>query len=121
MRRRAFLTACAMIAGISGVRAVSEVWSATTPRLYARSRLVDIHGEPVRTRRLASRANYVFNYPFTATPCFLLDLGKPVNASPLLSQADGATYAWSGGVGPAHSVVAYSAICAHKLAYPTRE
>ena len=110
-----------MIAGISGVRAVSEVWSATTPRLYARSRLVDIHGEPVRTRRLASRANYVFNYPFTATPCFLLDLGKPVNASPLLSQADGATYAWSGGVGPAHSVVAYSAICAHKLAYPTRE
>ena len=27
----------------------------------------------------------------------------------------------TGGVGPGHSLVSYSAICAHKLAYPTRE
>jgi len=36
-------------------------------------------------------------------------------------RANGAQYAWTGGVGRSHSVVAYSAICAHKLAYPTRE
>ena len=36
-------------------------------------------------------------------------------------RADGASYAWTGGVGPAQSVVSYSAICAHKLAYPTRD
>src|SRR5262249_42061146 len=28
---------------------------------------------------------------------------------------------WEGGVGPRRSIVAYSAICAHKLAYPARE
>ena len=28
---------------------------------------------------------------------------------------------WPGGVGPHRSVVAYSAICAHQLVYPTRE
>ena len=31
------------------------------------------------------------------------------------------TYAWDGGVGPGRTVVAFSAICAHKLAYPTRD
>src|SRR6185436_1402830 len=28
---------------------------------------------------------------------------------------------WPGGVGPRGSIVAYSAICAHKLTYPTRD
>src|SRR5436190_1752737 len=32
-----------------------------------------------------------------------------------------AAYAWPGGVGPHRSVVAYSAICAHQLVYPTKE
>ncbi|MDT4870418.1 soxL2: Rieske iron-sulfur protein SoxL2 [compost metagenome] len=31
------------------------------------------------------------------------------------------TYQWPGGVGPARSLVAFSAICAHKLVYPTRD
>jgi Rieske Fe-S protein len=30
-------------------------------------------------------------------------------------------YQWKGGVGAERSVVAYSAICAHRLAYPTRD
>ena len=34
---------------------------------------------------------------------------------------DGSRYDWQGGVGPDRSLVAFSAICAHKLAYPTRE
>ena len=70
---------------------------------------------------LVPRTNYVFNYPYAGTPCFLLDLGRPVVAARELLRADGSAYAWSGGVGPSRSIVAYSAICAHKLAYPTRE
>jgi Rieske Fe-S protein len=71
---------------------------------------------------LAARTNYVFQYPFASTPCFLLNLGRPLAAADnKLLRADGAPYAWSGGVGRQRSIVAYSAICAHKLAYPTRE
>ena len=89
--------------------------------LYGRSQLVDVHGAPIRARRLAPSTNYVFNYPYAGTPCFLLDLGRPVAARRRVQRADGASYAWTGGVGPAHAVVSYSAICAHKLAYPTRD
>ena len=45
----------------------------------------------------------------------------PLPSPATLRREDGATYAWNGGVGPARAVVAFSAICAHKLAYPTRD
>ena len=38
-----------------------------------------------------------------------------------LKTAENQAYEWKGGIGPARSVVAYSAICAHKLSYPTRD
>ena len=120
MERRQFLSACAALAG-SGIAVASADWAAAPPRLYSRSRLIDTFGEPVKSSRLAARTNYVFNYPFASTPCFLLDLGRPVAGAGGLLRANGAQYAWSGGVGRARSIVAYSAICAHKLAYPTRE
>ena len=121
MERRRFVTGCAAVATVAGLSASARAWAAATPRFYSRARLVDIHGDPLKARQLASRTNYVFSYPFAATPCFLLDLGRPVAAAASLLRADGATYAWSGGVGARHSVVAFSAICAHKLAYPTRD
>jgi Rieske Fe-S protein len=103
------------------MRGVASAWAAASPRLYARAQLVDLHGAPIKVRQLAPRTNYVFSYPYAATPCFLLDLGRPVSGADHLLRADGSDYAWSGGVGPRRSVVAFSAICAHKLAYPTRE
>lgn len=121
MQRRQFLNACAVLAGATGVGAASAEWTATAPRLYARTRLVDQHGDPIKVAALATRTNYVFQYPFAGTPCFLLDLGRPLAGADKLLRADGAPYAWTGGVGRQRSVVAYSAICAHKLAYPTRE
>ena len=105
----------------AGIARFAAAWAADSPRLYERTRLIDAHGEPIKVRRLAARTNYVFNYPYAATPCFLLDLGRPVAAADRLLREDGAAYTWSGGVGAGHSVVAFSAICAHKLAYPTRE
>jgi arsenite oxidase small subunit len=121
MERRHFLTACAAIAGAVHIGTSSETRAATAPHLYARSLLVDVHGDPIKAARLSARTNYVFNYPFGGTPCFLLDLGRSVGAKDDLLRADGAAYAWTGGVGRTRSIVAYSAICAHKLAYPTRE
>ena len=105
----------------AGIAGLASAWSANSPRLYERTRLVDAHGEPIKVRRLAAQTNYVFNYPYAATPCFLLDLGHSVAGADALLRSDGATYAWSGGVGERRSIVAYSAICAHKLAYPARE
>src|ERR1700693_3473424 len=121
MTRRQFLSACAAIAGASGVGAMNGEWMSATPRLYPRSRLIDHFGEPIKVAGLAARTNYVFQYPFAGTPCFLLNLGRPLAGADKLLRADGAPYAWSGGVGRQRSIVAYSAICAHKLAYPTRE
>jgi len=121
VERRRFLSACAAVAGASQVAALANAWAAAAPQRYSRTRLIDIHGDPIVVARLAPRTNYVFNYPYAGTPCFLLNLGRPVAAAQKLLRADGSAYSWSGGVGPAQSIVAYSAICAHKLAYPTRE
>jgi Rieske Fe-S protein len=118
MDRRDFLRFCAAAGAASEVPAIA---ANGTPRLYARARLVDEDGAPLRANRIPANRNLVFNYPYAATPCFLLNLGRPVPAPARLKTADQTPYEWSGGVGPARSIVAYSAICAHKLSYPTRE
>jgi Rieske Fe-S protein len=100
---------------------VAAVWADETPRLYQRTLLVDPKGYPVRARALAAETNYLFHYPYAATPCFLLNLDRSVIVPARLRRKDGATYAWQGGVGPARAIVGFSAICAHKLAYPTKE
>jgi len=92
-----------------------------SPRFYSRARLVDPAGRPLSARSLAANRNFIFHYPFAGTPCFLLNLGKPTKASAQLKTANKQTYEWPGGVGANHSIVAYSAICAHRLTYPTRE
>jgi arsenite oxidase small subunit len=121
MQRRDFLAGCGLAIGAASLGAMRDALGSATPHVYARSLLVDVHGEPLKTKELVANTNYVFQYPFAATPCFLLDLGHPASGVPALRRADGDTYRWDGGAGPAHSIVAFSAICAHKLAYPTRE
>ena len=121
MRRREFLNACAAVAGAAQVGAAARSWAATPPRLYSRALLVDVNSDPIKAARIAARTNYVFNYPFGGTPCFLLNLGRAVSTKAELRLADGTAYAWTGGVGKGRAIVAYSAICAHRLAYPARE
>jgi Rieske Fe-S protein len=121
MKRRSFMGSCAAIGGAASLGCMSAAFADTPPRLYARARLVDAQGRPIRSRALAAETNYVFHYPYASTPCFLLRLPAAAARAVNLKREDGASYAWSGGVGPERNVVAFSAICAHKLAYPTRD
>lgn len=121
MKRRDFLGSCTLLSGIAALARADERSESAQVRRYTRSLLVDIHGKPIRPAAIADETNYVFQYPYAATPCFLLRLATPVAAVPALRREHGEAYAAPGGVGPAHNVVAYSAICAHKLAYPTRD
>jgi arsenite oxidase small subunit len=122
MDRRSFLESCsAGAACVSAAAATFPSWAGSaTPKEYARAVLVNERGDPLRAAELKPLANYVFHYPFQATPVFLLDLGKPVAPQSLSTKSRDA-YAWPGGVGRNRSIVAFSAICAHQLVYPTKE
>jgi arsenite oxidase small subunit len=119
MRRRIFLQTCA--AATFAATPTFTVAADASPRYYSRARLVGPDGKPVRAAALPAHTNLVFHYPFAATPCFLLNLGRRLEAGASLRTADAHAYRWQGGVGPERSIVAYSAICAHKLSYPTRQ
>ncbi len=121
MERRDFLLTCAAIGGVAALAARDAASADAPPRYYAKTLLVDIHGRPIRAADVAENTNFVFQYPYAATPCFLLKLSRGAGATNDLRRDDGTTYGWQGGVGPARNLVAFSAICAHKLAYPTRD
>jgi arsenite oxidase small subunit len=121
MDRRSFIESCtAGAACISASAALPAFGADAKPHSYAPALLVDDRGEPQKASQIKPLTNYVFHYPFVATPVFLLDLGKPALPHSL-STRDRDNYSWPGGVGPHRSIVAYSAICAHKLVYPTRD
>lgn len=121
MDRRSFIGSCTAGAACLTATAAGPVLAADArPKPYASALLVDEHGDALLASRLKTQTNYLFHYPFEATPVFLLDLGRPALPQSLTTTRREA-YAWPGGVGARRSVVAYSAICAHKLVYPTRE
>ena len=120
MERRDFVKLCAASAACTTVP--TEAGAATLKaRLYRRAVLVDERSEPLRPEALRAGVNYVFDYPFASTPCFLLRLARPAPGGIDLKTESGGTYRWEGGAGPERTLVAYSAICAHKLTYPTRQ
>ena len=112
--RRRFVKSCLLTAG--AVAANPRLLDAgdAKPRAYEKSLLVDKNGNPMTPKSFETSRHYLFNYPYATTPCFLIDLGRPAEA------ASTATHAWPGGIGPGSSIVAFSAICTHKLSYPTR-
>ena len=125
MDRRNFVETCAssaacLAAGLTGGLAGPALGADSRPRPYARVLLTDEQGQPLKASSLKSQTNYVFHYPFEATPVFLLNLHQPALPQRLSTKAR-ADYAWPGGVGARQSVVAFSAICAHQLVYPTAQ
>jgi arsenite oxidase small subunit len=121
MDRRSFLETCSTTAACLSAAASLPAWAANAkPRDYGHVLLVDERGDPLKAGSLKPQVNYVFNYPYEATPVFLLDLGKPATPN-VLSTEDRSAYSWPGGVGPHRSIVAFCAICAHQLVYPTHD
>ncbi|WP_405225877.1 twin-arginine translocation signal domain-containing protein [Lentisalinibacter sediminis] len=118
--RRQFLKVCAG-AGLA-VAANPGLMARPAGELLpgATARLVDSDGQTLRPADLSVGESYVFHYPYVTTPCFLIDLGARAEPGAELTTADGRAYRWSGGAGPGRSIVAFSAICAHRMSYPTR-
>jgi len=119
MQRRRFLGSCAVAA--FGAAPALTLAADAVPRAYARARLEDKDGQAVKAGSVPRHTNLIFHYPYASTPCFLLNLGQPLEPADGLRTADALTYRWPGGVGPGRSIVAYSAICPHRLSYPTRQ
>lgn len=117
MQRREFIKACAATCAFGAHEALAA--TDLKPRFYSRAQLVDEHGRPLMAASLVTGRNYIFHYPFESTPCFLLNLGKPTGRDVQLKTEDGSIYQWAGGVGPNRAIVGYSAICAHRMSYPT--
>jgi arsenite oxidase small subunit len=105
--RRDFLVACSstVLASLAASPLYANNGAAKpTIKRYQAAILSDAHGDALRASTLKPLTNYIFQYPFASTPCLLLDMGRDV-----------------GGVGAKRSIVAFSAICSHKLAYPAKE
>jgi len=76
---------------------------------WPRTRLLDDEENPLTVDDIAPGESRVFHYPFRVTPCFLVRL-----------EARADRVAPVGGVGRDHSVLAFSAICSHKMSHPAR-
>jgi Rieske Fe-S protein len=117
MQRREFLGVCAATCALGARETLAA--EDLKPRLYSRVQLTHANGQPLKAASLVAGRNYIFHYPFESTPCFLLNLGKPTGRDVELRTESGSAYQWKGGVGPNRSIVGYSAICAHRMSYPT--
>jgi Rieske Fe-S protein len=119
MKRRGFVKLCA--GAVAGIAANPEVLAGQNQQYhrYGRVALIDPHShEEISASSLEVGETYLFHYPYVSTPCFLINLGRPVTANGSLKTRDGQRYRWQGGAGPRRSIVAFSAICAHKMSHP---
>ncbi|MBK8072127.1 MAG: hypothetical protein IPK34_08990 [Ramlibacter sp.] len=106
MDRRSFIESCSAGAACLTASAALPVLAADArPRAYARVLLTNEFGDALKASSLQAQTNYVFHYPFEATPVFLLNLGRaaprrrwpPRTARPTPGRAGGAA-AQRGGV-----------------------
>ena len=121
VQRRRFVKLCAAAAMTAGANPALLAREGARARLYERTALIDADGAPITAQGLDTGRSYVFHYPYASTPCFLLDLGRPVPAAVELSTEAGEPYLWPGGAGEGRSVVAFAAICAHRMSHPAKE
>ncbi|ASJ75107.1 hypothetical protein [Granulosicoccus antarcticus] len=107
MDRRTFTSLCtALIAGAASTHANSG-----SQRIhYPTSRLIYEDDSSVTLASLQTGRAYIFGYPYLTTPCFLMRLGKSAPARG----------SWPGGLDTDQSVVAFSAICSHKMSHPAK-
>jgi len=118
--RRAFVKLCGSTALAVTVNPRLLAQENQTARFYHRARLVDHNDQPITENQLQIGTSYIFSYPYVTTPCFLINLGRPAIEKAELETKQGDKYQWPGGVGAKRSIVAFSAICAHKMSHPAR-
>jgi len=118
MDRRSFIRICTSVAAASlaSPSFFSDFLGAKGHEFkpYKKAPLLREDGKPLKPEEIKPDKQYLFFYPYRATPCLLINLGyevKPVE----VRLSDGSTYRWGGGIGPQRSIVAYSAICPHQL------
>ena len=123
MNRRDFTRVCSsMVAAAVATGSIPVGRAASEKTSYTKSLLRGADKQPLTPESLVTGEPYLFFYPFISTPCFLIDLGSSAIAQDTnLNDKDGNSYEWQGGVGPEKSIVAYSAICTHKMSHPARE
>lgn len=117
--RRDFVRSCVGLMAL-GLQGRARAGQLSGGKRYTPSRLVDVHGKPFNVDRLQAGETYLFHYPYVTTPCFLINLGQKVSPGKPLETESGERYQWPGGAGPDSSIVAFSAICAHKMTHPAK-
>ena len=120
LTRRNFVRLCASAVTLVSANPALLARADTSYRRLQRVQLLDDRERPLAVAQLKVGETYLFHYPYLATPCFLLDLGTPA-ARTWLTTEDGQRYLWDGGIGPRRSIVAFSAICAHKMTHPAKQ
>ncbi len=116
--RRTLMQQAACVAGAWAASGLLPSVAGEVRQSHPRSLLVDPNGQPISARALRPGETLLFNYPFAASPVFLIAMDGEVRDVELLTESK-QRYAAPGGVGPKRNLVAFSAICAHKLMYPT--
>jgi len=116
--RRELMRQAACVAGAWALSGALPVVAAGDVQRHPRSLLVDSRGSPWLARQLKTGEAFLFNYPYTVSPVFLIAFEREVKPVELVTEGK-QRYATPAGVGPNKSIVAFSAICAHKLMYPT--
>lgn len=143
MDRRNFTRLCSsLVAGASALslglpqrKATANSGPISPTGKYPVCTLLDSSGQALTVGSIAEGSSSIFSYPYKTTPCFLLKLSadnvnrelltddpdSPADGSKVMLQdSKGNSYQWKGGVGPQASIVAFSAICTHKMSHPAK-
>lgn len=112
MKRRDFTRICSSIV-VAASSQPGRLIADSTPVKLQRSLLRVGTSGTLTADDITVGVPFLFFYPYVTTPCLLINTGKPL--------ASNDNSEWQGGVGPDHSIVAYSAICSHKMTHPAKE
>src|SRR4051812_16407906 len=99
----------ACVAGAWAASGALPIVVAGEVQRHPRSLLVDVHGSPWTARQLRTGEAFLFNYPYTVSPVFLLAFDHEVKPADLVTE-DKQRYAAPAGVGASKAIVAFSAI-----------
>ena len=112
MKRRDFTRICSSLVLATGSHS-TRLLAQTDKVNYQRCLLINGASGILKADQITVGEPYLFFYPYITTPCLLINTGKSLTTSE--------DSQWRGGVGPDQSIVAYSAICSHKMSHPAKE